>query len=132
MSLIDNYLLDNYAIDGPDGKIKYASGTFTTAATLESFPTVGGSSSRPFVLVNFSDIDFVPDVVMIKTAASTTFINETIVDTKAPKQNGETLFGAAGSTYYRLISPAYINESGFKLPVLSANAAYSWQAFKTQ
>lgn len=111
-----------------NGIRRFASGTVTSSiSTLNMTTLANGTVSTPTVTV--SGIRFTPSVVIVYNGAK----QASSVNTRAAKDSGDTIVTTQLYTgdilFIRLKGNAYIETTGFRLPVPQLDANYYWEAY---
>ncbi|WP_366290252.1 hypothetical protein [Paenibacillus sp. AN1007] len=132
---IDNYSLNNYGIDGFDKNADLeliASGTLTNDTSLmQTYRFVDDTSNGllPFLKVDYPFGSTVPNIVIASFGTGTRAM--LIRGLKNSNGNFFVLF-FTGNSLAELSSrddTAYINSSGFRIPVNVSGANYTWKAY---
>lgn len=107
---------------------KYATGNATSASSTEFFYKADGTQV-PLYSVTVGGISFKPShIVLFKYNTSDPYPVSYDKDYIINNGNGVISIGTADG--YRDQVPAYINTTGFKLPVPASNTNYVWKAFE--
>lgn len=112
-----------YGITGTGG-VRYASGTVTSSAGNLSFTMDNGSSaSNPHVTV--SGLSFTPSVIQLfqSFGPTGTVYSNTLIASSSKIACHNTLFRLDGAN-------AYVNGTGFRLPIIYASQSVTWRAFE--
>lgn len=136
MPLIDNYLLDNKLIEGPSSE-KYAKGTIASNSAdrlaFNLFKTTG-SVLYNYVQVSYN-FGFLPKAIVIRYINSN-YSGELVKRTYLrdyKNADGYSYVWVGGNTgdvraSQNSSEPAYVNETGFRLPVY-IDVEHTWEAF---
>lgn len=127
---------------------KYATGTIQSAATSMYFMTYNGSYA--FNYLSVSNLDFRPNKIIIRRTVQASGEDLNVYDyyTRAAAENSTgsnynyyTFSNGQGRSAYIVnvyeysglgipSSNAFVNSSGFRVPVLNSNTSYTWEAFR--
>ncbi|MDT9721372.1 pyocin knob domain-containing protein [Paenibacillus sp. ClWae2A] len=127
---------------------KYATGTIQSAATSMYFMTYNGSYA--FNHLSVSNLDFRPNKIIIRRTVQASGEDLNVYDyyTRAAAENSTgsnynyyTFSNGQGRSAYIVnvyeysglgipSSNAFVNSSGFRVPVLNSNTSYTWEAFR--
>lgn len=105
-----------------------ASGTITSSSSTQTFSF--GAQNFNFYTVTVSGLDFTPSRIVIDSTANISGGDFTLYDAGANFQGTGAVILTSGETMFTLQSPAYVNSSGFLVPVDSASQSYRWFAYE--
>lgn len=123
-------------IDGT-GMKKMASGSVTSSSSAVSFKDPSNNNANSGS-VTVSGLTFTPSLIEItrppEIDGDTTFYTATRALAEPTLYPSVKIVGQVrngfNEIYYRLASPAFVNATGFCLPVGALNATYNWRAYE--
>lgn len=133
MPLIDNYLLKNFAIDGPANEEPFklvASGTNTSSTNVLEmlrFETETASLTSYFLqIVGLSIGGVVPKAIIIKRQANGLVESVYVRDLKNSFGSSIMMFGSYAVAVTGNFS---VTPTSFQLPVNTSNVQYRWEVY---
>lgn len=134
MGLIEKNILGNFGLDGPAGGLKHAIGSVTAGSVETFFYPDGGSAS--FNTIEVTTLDFEPQYILVYgdgTAAFSVLFPDDFYSASADGRiitSTYSINSSSGTPHHlELTSPAYVNDTGFKLPIVTSGT-YNYIAFQ--
>lgn len=113
----------------------YASGSVTSSSSVSSFDYANGSGSISMDSVTVSGLTFKPAIIVLESSNQYMSVYEAQTDgiyaetAKIYQYTGGNNTGISVTNLRANTNSAYVNASGFKLPVLGGGLPYTWSAW---
>lgn len=117
-----------FGVVGTNNGKRSASGTVTSSVNSSSFSEDGTNITTPYVTV--TGLAFTPRMILVYDGNKKLTIyspNDLLPTNKIAWYNGNS---TSAPRFIRAIGNAYVNNSGFQLPVTGASTLFNWIAFE--